>query len=45
MANARLANAVPWRLAHRDNIQAKAEEPLTGGLNRRQRLLLLPPGR
>ena len=40
-----LANAVPWRLAHRDNLVAKAPGLVTGGLNRRQRFLPIPAGR
>ena len=30
-AAARFANAVPWRLAHRDNLVAKVSGPVTGG--------------
>jgi len=42
-----LANAVPWRLTHRDNFPARqlaGTTPVAGGTSR-QRLLLLPPGR
>ena len=41
-ANARNANAVPWRLAHRDYFSAKAPGLVTGGLIAANALCLYP---